>query len=287
MLPHRSAPLRREAAGYAVTLLPALPYDVTYTSDHHVIGFTFGRQEGVDAFASDRRRPFRAEPWRLAFTPAGCEVFSASSKGGEYMVLSVTPERLERLGPGLDRARLPQFTNLADPRFTPLAMALRRAVCAGEAMEGLGIEVIATAAAERVAAQMDKRTATVGAARGMTPWRMRRVLEYLEVHLEKDVRLADIARLVDVSEAYLARAFKAATGTTLHAALVELRIARAWWLMNDARRRRAELRLADIAAQSGFSSHAHLTTAFRRVLGTTPSQWKRMLTGDGAISRIP
>ena len=168
-----------------------------------------------------------------------------------------------------------------------MAMALRRAVCAGEAMDGLGIEVIATAAAERVAAQMNGRSSAVGAARGMTPWRMRRVLEYLEAHLEKDVRLADIARLVDVSEAYLARAFKAATGTTLHAALVELRIARAWWLMNDARRRRAELRLADIAAQSGFSSHAHLTTAFRRVLGTTPSQWKRMLTGDGAISRIP
>src|SRR4029453_15990172 len=72
--PYRSPLLRRDIAGFTVTLLPAFPYEVTYVPDHHVIGFTFERQEGVDAFAADRHRPFRADPWRLAFTPAGCEV---------------------------------------------------------------------------------------------------------------------------------------------------------------------------------------------------------------------
>ena len=77
-LPHRSA-LHSEGLGFAVTALPASPYEVSYVPAHHVIGFTFEGQRGVDAFGGARRRPFDAEPWRLAFTPAGCDVFSASA----------------------------------------------------------------------------------------------------------------------------------------------------------------------------------------------------------------
>src|SRR5262249_41423834 len=97
--PHRAAPFRRALPGLAVTLLPALPYEVRYRADEHVIGFTLAPQQGTHAFASDRRRPFFAHPWRLAVTPAGCDVFSASPQGGEYLVITVAQERLARLAP--------------------------------------------------------------------------------------------------------------------------------------------------------------------------------------------
>src|SRR5215469_1791925 len=69
-LPHHSV-LYREGPGFAVTVLPASPYEVNYVPAHHVIGFTFEGQRGIDAFGGSRRRVFDAEPWRLAFTPAG------------------------------------------------------------------------------------------------------------------------------------------------------------------------------------------------------------------------
>src|SRR5262245_19314990 len=125
-LPHCSA-LHGEGPGFAVTVLPASPYQVSYVPVYHVIGFTFERQRGVDAFGGARRRHFDAEPWRLAFTPAGCDVFSTSDRGGEYLVLSVAPETFARLAPAIATGRLQQFTNVADPLFTPLANALRRA----------------------------------------------------------------------------------------------------------------------------------------------------------------
>src|SRR5262249_56886623 len=93
VLPHRAA-LRGEGPGFAVTLLPAAPYEVSYVPTHHVIGFTFERQQGVDAFGGARRRPFDAEPWRLALTPAGCHRFSASDRGGGEMVLEVAAARI-------------------------------------------------------------------------------------------------------------------------------------------------------------------------------------------------
>jgi AraC family transcriptional regulator len=82
-----------------------------------------------------------------------------------------------------------------------------------------------------------------------------------------------LARQVNLSEVFLARAFKAATGTSLHAALMDRRIAHARAVTADIRRYQPNTRRADIAAESGLSSHAHVTTAFRRLLGIIPAEW--------------
>ena len=272
-LPHHSV-LHCQGPGFAVTVLPASAYEVSYLPAHHVIGFTFEGQRGVDAFGGSRRRVFDAEPWRLAFTPAGCDVFSASERGGEYLVLSVAPETLARHAPRTVRGRLPQITNVADPLFTPLAIGLRRAAMLGAAAP-LAIETLVAAAVERISAVLDAGTLRAKPERRMTSWRLKRIYDYFEARLAEEIHLADIASDIGLSESYLARAFRAATGTTLHAALLERRIARARRLIEAALRHNAPASLADVAAATGFSSHAHMTTAFRRVLGITPSGWMR------------
>jgi AraC family transcriptional regulator len=274
-LPHNSV-LHRQGTGFAVTVLPASPYEVNYVPAHHVIGFTFEGQRGVDAFGGSRRRVFDAEPWRLAFTPAGCDVFSASEKGGEYLLLSVAPETFARHAPGTVRGRLPQITNVADPLFTPLAIGLRRAAMLG-APAPLAIETLVAAAVERISAVLDAGTLRAKPERRMTSWRLKRIYDHFEARLAEEIHLADVAIDIGLSESYLARAFRAATGTTLHATLLERRIARARRLIEAALRRDAPASLADVAAATGFSSHAHMTTAFRRVLGVTPSGWMRMV----------
>ena len=283
-LPHHSV-LHREGPGFAVTVLPASPYEVNYVPAHHVIGFTFERQRGVDAFGGSRRRVFDAEPWRLAFTPAGCDVFSASERGGEYLVLSVAPETF---APGTVRGRLPQITNVADPLFTPLAIGLRRAAMLGAAAP-LAIETLVAAAVERISAVLDAGALRAKPDRRITSWRLKRIYDHFEARLGEEIHLADVASDIGLSESYLARAFRAATGTTLHAALLERRIARARRLIEAALRHNAPASLADIAAATGFSSHAHMTTAFRRVLGISPSGWMRMVgaTTTGAIAKLP
>ncbi len=274
-LPHRSA-LHSEGPGFAVTVLPASPYEVRYVPAHHVIGFTFEGQRGVDAFGGAPRRPFDAEPWRLAFTPAGCDVFSASDRGGEYLVLSVAPETFARLAPRIATGRLQQFTNVADPLFTSLATGLRRATVLGAATPPLAMDTLIAAAVERVSELLDAGTQRARPERRMTSRRLRRILDHFEARLTECIRLADLASDCGLSESYLARTFRAATGTTLHAALVERRIARARSLMEAASRRGVPASLAEVAAATGFASHAHMTTAFRRVLGVTPSEWMRM-----------
>ena len=264
--------LHCEGRGFAVTVLPASPYEASYVPGRHLIGFTFERQQGIDAFGGARRRPFDAEPWRLAFTPAGCDVYSTSRKGGEYLLLSLAPDLFAQLAPRTGTG-LRQFTNRADPLFTPLATSLRRMAMPHAAEPSLAIETLVAAAAERVSILLDGNHRRAGAECRMTPRRLKRVLDHIEARLTEDVRLADLASDIGLSECYLARAFRAATGTTLHAALIERRIARARSLIESASSRGDRMNLAQVAATTGFASHAHMTTAFRRVLGITPSEW--------------
>jgi AraC family transcriptional regulator len=148
----------------------------------------------------------------------------------------------------------------------------------GAATPPLAIETLVAAAVERVSAVLDTSTQRAQSARRMTSRRLKRILDHFEARLAEDIRLADLAIDSGLSECYLARTFRAATGTTLHAALVERRLARARSLIEAASRRGAYASLAEVAAATGFSSHSHMTTAFRRVFGITPSEWVRAST---------
>ncbi len=50
--------------------------------------------------------------------------------------------------------------------------------------------------------------------KGLAPWQLRRVVEYLDAHLPKRVALAHLAELAGLSQAHFNRAFKASTGMT-------------------------------------------------------------------------
>src|SRR6516225_8786127 len=100
-----------------IELLPAAAYEAAYTPGAPVIGFAFEAQVGTHAFASDRKRPFQAKPNHLSFVPAGCDVYSQSARGGEYLRVVVKG--------GTDRGWNERFSNIVDARAIPIAERLR------------------------------------------------------------------------------------------------------------------------------------------------------------------
>jgi AraC family transcriptional regulator len=82
-------PLRRAKAGpWLVELLPKQAYEARYTPEEAVIGFAFDGQSGSHSFGGDRMSEFRSAPDGLAYVPAGCDVYSCSAMGGEYLKIS-------------------------------------------------------------------------------------------------------------------------------------------------------------------------------------------------------
>ena len=77
----------------------ATPYCARYCPAEPIIGFAFDPQAGIHAFGSDRRTAFRAKPNGFAYVPSGCDVYSKSESGGEYMrVVIKGPRRKLRSG---------------------------------------------------------------------------------------------------------------------------------------------------------------------------------------------
>ena len=102
--------------------------------------------------------------------------------------------------------------------------------------------------------------------------RLRRVLDRMRMDLSETLHVATLAAESGYSRAHFLRMFRAATGQSPHRYLLELRLTEAQALIAG-----GSTPLADIAAACGFSSHAHLSMAFRSRYGVTPSAYRRGL----------
>ncbi len=96
------------------------------------------------------------------------------------------------------------------------------------------------------------------------------VVDFIEAHIDQDLDLASLSRVASMSVYHFARRFKETLGVTPHAYVVARRVRRAQGLLKH-----RNSRPADVAAACGFSSQAHLTTAFRHGLGVTPGAYRR------------
>jgi AraC-like DNA-binding protein len=83
--------------------------------------------------------------------------------------------------------------------------------------------------------------------------------------------LGDIAAEVGVSPVYLTQVFQQVEGLPLYRYQLRLRLARALHLLG-----RCE-DLSRLSLDLGFSSHSHFTSAFRRLYGRTPAEFRRSL----------
>jgi len=83
--------------------------------------------------------------------------------------------------------------------------------------------------------------------------------------------LAALSRVAGCSSFHLARIFRAQTGTTIHAHLMQVRLRAAMERLEE------RTDLAALSFDLGFSSHSHFTSAFRQAFGATPSALRNLL----------
>ena len=111
---------------------------------------------------------------------------------------------------------------------------------------------------------------TASARGGLAPWQRRKIDRYVREHLERPVQIDELAEQIPLSVSHFCRAFKETFGDTPHAYLIRLRVETAQEMMLAT----AEP-LSQIALASGFADQAHLSKQFRRVVGDSPSAWRR------------
>jgi AraC family transcriptional regulator len=117
---------------------------------------------------------------------------------------------------------------------------------------------------------------------GLPDRQVRQILDYIDENLDRDLKLADLAALLDLSQFHFSHLFKQSIGIAPYQYLLQQRIERAKQLLKQpvrvaspmANRRSATPTILDIALACGFSSHSHFSQQFRQLTGTTPTAYR-------------
>ena len=104
---------------------------------------------------------------------------------------------------------------------------------------------------------------------GLPPRQLSQVLDYIDTYLEQNIKLADLAQLLNMSQFHFSRLFKQSIGITPHQYLSQQRVERAKKLL-----KKTDRLIIDIALECGFSSHSHLSKKFRQLTGMTPKVYR-------------
>jgi AraC family transcriptional regulator len=246
-----------------VTVWPAAAYEIDTISTAGVVGYAFDAQAGYDAFASDRKKPFRREANTIAWIPPQCPVFSCSAHGGEYLTLE---------GRGLDQGVQPfgdhPVNRVTDARGRRAASALRRLMSSAVVPDPLEVE---TRIGDLLAsAHLCTRRETP---QWLTPGRLKRIDAFIEANLSNRIAVADLAAELDLSSGFLTRAFAQRVGVTPHAYIMDRRLSRARHLLVH-----SAMSIAQIASLCGFSHQSHLNRHVLRQTGLSPSAYRLLRT---------
>lgn len=98
------------------------------------------------------------------------------------------------------------------------------------------------------------------------------VKRWIAKHYHEPAELSQLAGLVFLTPTYLSKLFKAETGMTITDYLIEIRINHAKLLLREA----CSLKVHEIGSKVGYPDPAYFNKLFKRMVGVTPNEYKRI-----------
>lgn len=89
-------------------------------------------------------------------------------------------------------------------------------------------------------------------------------------YFKEELSLQEVAHEIQISSSYLSRLLKNETGASFIDYVTQVRIKKAVQLMND-----PAMKIYEVAEKVGYSSQHYFSTAFKKVLGVSPIEYKK------------
>jgi AraC family transcriptional regulator len=255
-----------EGTGLTIQSLPVGNISGHFVAGHHLVDVHVSGLGDVLSVGSDRRRPFAAPQRSIGFVPAETDLRLTCDNSRPNLLVWIAPDRLESL---LDsKVVLQPLDWEEDPAGFDLARGAIASLYGDGPIDRLRLESLAVQLVSRTVGRVIERGAEPAASLRLKD-RITRAKDFAAANLAGGVDLATMAAVACLSPYHFLRAFRATTGETPHAFVMRRRIEVATELLRTTR-----LAPATVATTCGFSSQAHLTSAFRKYLQTTPARYR-------------
>ena len=133
-----------------------------------------------------------------------------------------------------------------------------------------GFKFMATAAFMQIVGYLSRCYANSKSPDSRALLRIGEAISDLEINYQEAIDLDRLARIAHMSKRNFIRSFQAALGTSPIAHLVHLRVNRGASLL-----RRTDQSVTEIAFQVGFADSNYFTRQFNKLIGVTPSQYRK------------
>jgi AraC family transcriptional regulator len=170
---------------------------------------------------------------------------------------------------------LPPLDGLNLPQLRSAMLAVNEELTAGGAGGRLAAESLANLIAVHLVRNATAPRLPAPARRtyeALPQAKLGAVIAYIEEHLDGALTLERMAAAAHLSPCHFARRFKATTGLPPHQYAIQRRVERAQQLLQQGR----DLSLAAIATCTGFSDQSQFSHHFKRVVGVTPGQFRKL-----------
>jgi AraC family transcriptional regulator len=168
-----------------------------------------------------------------------------------------------------DRAVLEPQHQFRDAQIEHIAWALDADRRSAHPNGGLYTESLGLALAVHLLAGYSAprrfRPASPTGGRGLSALQFRRLVAFIEEHLDEDLSIARLAGSAAISASHFKMLFKRTTGMPVHQYVVQRRVERAKTLLAS-----GDLSASQVALAAGFAHQSHMARAMRRLLGVTP-----------------
>lgn len=105
---------------------------------------------------------------------------------------------------------------------------------------------------------------------------IREAIDFIQEHYaDPDLSLQEVLRLTGLSATYFYELFKAETGYSFKSYLIRLRIDRAKLLL-----RASEHKTYEVGEKVGYLDYPHFAKLFKKIVGASPSEYKRQINGE-------
>ena len=210
----------------------------------------------------------------MTFVPSGCDVTGWAvprARTNRFIAVyydpAILPEELDARIAGIERPML--YFN--DPALRSTLSKLQGLLIDPDPLDAVYSETLGlTVAIELARLQFNGQGARAPDSGHLGTAQARMVLEFIRENLHRDISLSDLAVVSGLSRFHFTRAFKRTTGSSPYQFILSARVDRAKSSLTN-----SNVSMLEIAQSLGFGSQGHFSAAFRKLVGVTPSQFRR------------